>query len=332
VGYISVIGSGSWGTTLASILSSKGYDVTLWSHEKETADNINERQTNPVYLPERMLPIELRATTDLHAAVSKSRYIVNVVPTQHIRAVFSSIAQAIKEESLIISASKGIEIGTLQTPSMILREILQKNAAVISGPSFAQEVSAAMPTAVTLAAHDKKNALLMQELFNTDHFRVYTHDDVIGVEIGGALKNVIAIAAGICDGLNLGHNSRAALITRGLSEITRLGLKMGAKEVTFSGLSGLGDLVLTCTAMLSRNYTVGYKLGRGMTLSEITGETKSVAEGIATTLSAYELSKKYDIHMPITEQVYLTLYQGKHPAEAVRDLMKRSLKSEFYGY
>lgn len=332
MGYISVIGSGSWGTTLAALLSSKGYDVTLWSHEKETADNINEKQLNPVYLPDRPLPAELKATTDIYSAVSKSRYIVNVVPTQHIRTVFGSIAHTIKDDSLIISASKGIEIKTLQTPSMILKEVLKKDAAVISGPSFAMEVSAKMPTAVTLAADDKKNALLMQELFNTDYFRVYTHDDVIGVEIGGALKNVIAIAAGICDGLNLGHNSRAALITRGLSEISRLGLSMGATDMTFSGLSGLGDLVLTCTAMMSRNYTVGYKLGRGMTLSEITGEMKSVAEGVATTLSAYELSKKHNIHLPITEQVYLTLYQDKHPAEAVKDLMRRSLKSEFYGY
>lgn len=330
--YISVIGAGSWGTTLASLLAEKGYDVILWSYEKEIAEAIDKQRVNNIYLPGVTIPDSLRATSDIAEAVANSRYILNVVPTQHVRSIFSQAKTYIKDESIIISASKGIENNTLLTPSMILKEILQRPVAILSGPSFAKEVAAKLPTAVTLAAEERKTALLLQEIFNTDYFRVYTHDDVIGVEIGGALKNVIAIAAGICDGLGLGYNSRAALITRGLSEITRLGISMNAKEITFSGLSGLGDLVLTCTGPLSRNYSVGYKLGQGLKLSEIISQTKSIAEGVTTTLSAYDLSKKYNIDMPITEQVYLTLYKDKPPKEAVRDLMNRTLKSEFYGY
>jgi glycerol-3-phosphate dehydrogenase (NAD(P)+) len=330
--YISVIGAGSWGTTLASLLAEKGYDVTLWAYEKDLAEHINKKRVNNIYLPDVVISENLKATHDIAEAVTNARYILNVVPTQHIKSIFTQAKPYIRDESIIISASKGIENNTLLTPSMIIKEILNRPVSVLSGPSFAKEVIAKMPTAVTLATEDRKTGLLLQEVFNTDYFRVYTHDDVIGAEIGGALKNVIAIAAGICDGLGLGHNSRAALITRGLSEITRLGISMNAKEITFSGLSGLGDLVLTCTGPLSRNYSVGYKLGQGLTLSEIISQTRSVAEGVTTTLSAYDLSKKYDIDMPITEQVYLTLYKEKPPKEAVRDLMNRTLKSEFYGY
>ncbi len=330
--YISVIGAGSWGTTLASLLAEKGYDVTLWAYERDLAEHINKKRVNNIYLPDVIIPENLKATHDIAEAVANSRYILNVVPTQHIRSIFTHAKAYIRDESIIISASKGIENNTLLTPSMIIKEILNKPVSVLSGPSFAKEVIAKMPTAVTLATEDRKTGLLLQEVFNTDYFRVYTHDDVIGAEIGGALKNVIAIAAGICDGLGLGYNSRAALITRGLSEITRLGISMNAKEITFSGLSGLGDLVLTCTGPLSRNYSVGYKLGQGLTLSEIISQTRSVAEGVTTTLSAYDLSRKYAIDMPITEQVYLTIYKDKPPKEAVRDLMNRTLKSEFYGY
>ena len=330
--YISVIGAGSWGTTLASLLADKGYDVTLWTRETDLAEQINNERINNLYLPDIALSHNLKATNDIAEAVSASRYIVNVVPTQYIRPVFTQAKQYIKEESIIISAAKGIEIETLLTPSMVLKEILGKPVSIISGPSFAKEVAAKLPTAVTLATEDKKTGLLLQEIFNTDYFRVYTHDDIIGVEIGGALKNVIAIAAGICDGLGLGHNSRAALITRGLSEIARLGLSMNAREITFSGLSGLGDLVLTCTGPLSRNYNVGCKLGQGQKLSDIVSGTIHVAEGITTTRAAYDLSKEHNIDLPITEQVYLTLYEQKPPKEAVRDLMNRTLKSEFYGY
>ncbi len=329
--YISVIGAGSWGTTIASLLSEKGYDVTLWTYEPELADQINNERLNNIYLPNIPLPDTLRATNDIIEAVANARCIINVVPTQFIRSVFSQIKSVIKEDSIIVSASKGIEVDTLLTPSMILAEILNKSVSVLSGPSFAKEVILKLPTAVTLASNDRKNALLLQEMFNTDYFRVYTHDDVIGVELGGALKNVIAISAGICDGLGLGYNARASLITRGLSEITRLGTAMNAREITFMGLSGLGDLVLTCTSPLSRNYTIGYRLGKGEKLSEIT-KTKSIAEGIATAKSAYMLSHKYSIEMPITEQVYLTLYEAKPIKDVVRDLMARSLKAEFYGY
>jgi glycerol-3-phosphate dehydrogenase (NAD(P)+) len=329
--YIAVIGAGSWGTTLANLLSNKGYDVTLWVYEKELAAEINKKRTNNLYLPGIILSENLIATNDLKKAVVNSRYILNAVPTQHIRSVFEIIKDMISFEAVIINASKGIELNTLLTPSMIIKEITDRPIATLSGPSFAKEVSQKLPTAVTIASENKKIALLLQEIFNTEYFRVYTHDDIIGVEIGGALKNVIAIAAGICDGLGLGYNSRAALITRGLSEITRLGISMNAKEKTFSGLSGLGDLVLTCTTNLSRNYTVGYKLGKGQQLSEILNQPQ-VAEGVTTAKSAYELSKKFNIEMPITEQIYLTLYENKTPVQAVADLMHRSLKSEFDEY
>lgn len=330
--YISVIGAGAWGTTLASLLAEKGYDVTLWTYESELAEYINNNRINNIYLPDILLPPNLKCTNDIIEATANARYVLNAVPTQHIRSVFSKIKSFLRDEAVLITASKGIEIGTLLTPSQILKEVIDRPVAVLSGPSLAREVALKLPTAVTLAAEDKKTRLLLQEIFNTDYFRVYTHDDIIGAEIGGALKNVIAIAAGICEGLGLGHNSRAALITRGLYEIKRLGVLMNAKEITFFGLSGLGDLVLTCTSNLSRNFTVGYNLGMGKKLQEIIDSARFIAEGVTTTQSAYDLSKKYNIEMPITEQVYLTLYKDKPCADAVRDLMHRSLKSEFYGY
>ncbi len=331
-GYILVAGAGSWGTTLAAMLADKGFDVLLWAHEKKIVEQINNDKTNDVYLPGIKLPFDLRATHNLADAAAPARYIINAVPTQYIRSVFLPLKTHLNSESVIVSVSKGIEIGTLLTPSRILKEVLGRPVSVLSGPSFAKEVIARKPTAVTLAAEDKKTGLLLQELFNTDHFRVYTHDDIIGVEFGGALKNVVAIASGICDGMGLGYNARAALITRGLSEIARLGIRMNAQKMTFSGLSGLGDLVLTCTGALSRNYTVGFKLGQGMKLTDITGQMPQIAEGVATALSAHELSKKQEVDMPITRQVYLTLYEDKPPSEALSDLMNRSLKMEFHGY
>lgn len=331
-GYISVIGAGSWGTTLAALLSEKGYDTLLWAREQGLSDQINKEKENKLYLPDVALPENLWATNNLFDAVSKSRYVLSVVPTQYIRSVFNRIQPFINEEAVIVSASKGLELNTYKTPSMILKEILNRQVSVISGPSFAKEVIAKLPTAVTLATENRKTGLMLQEIFNTSYFRVYTHDDVMGVEIGAALKNVIAIAAGISDGLGLGYNARAALITRGISEISRLGIRMNAKEITFFGLSGIGDLILTCTSMLSRNYTVGFKLGKGMPLSEIVEQSSSVAEGVTTSQAAYELSVKYGIDMPITEQVFLTLYNGKTPTDALKDLMNRSLKTEFHGH
>lgn len=331
-GYVSVIGAGSWGTTLAALLAEKGYDTILWAREVSVADQINKERKNHLYLPDVVLPENLMVTNNLFDAVARTRYIVNVVPTQYIRSVFTRIQPFINEEAVIVSASKGLELNTYKTPSMILSEIMGRQVAVISGPSFAKEVIAKLPTAVTVATEDKKTGLMLQEIFNTSYFRVYTHDDIIGVEIGAALKNVIAIAAGICDGLGLGYNARAALITRGISEISRLGARLNAKEITFFGLSGIGDLILTCTSMMSRNYTVGYKLGSGLSLQEIVGQTNSVAEGVTTSQAAYELSVKYGVDMPITEQVFLTLYNDKTPSDAVQDLMNRSPKKEFHGH
>ena len=327
--YIAVIGAGSWGTTLACLLHEKGYDVSLWAREKEVADEITNQNTNSVYFPGVLLPAGLMATSSIAEALTNARYILNVVPTQFIRSVFTEAVKYISSDTIIISASKGIEQGTLLTASETLQEITQKPVAALSGPSFAKEVIKKLPTAVTLASPNMDTALLLQELFNTNYFRVYSHADIIGVELGGALKNVVAIASGICDGLDLGHNARAALITRGLVEITRLGKAMGADPMTFSGLSGLGDLVLTCTGPLSRNYTVGVNLGKGMKLRDILASTRSVAEGVATSLSAFELAQKKHVEMPIVEQVYRVLHEDEDPETAVLNLMNRALKSEF---
>jgi glycerol-3-phosphate dehydrogenase (NAD(P)+) len=329
--YISVIGAGSWGTTLACLLSDKGYDVTLWVHEKDLSEEINKTRINITYLPDITIPDDVRVTDSIDEALKKARYVLNAVPAQYVRAVFKEAFPYMLDEAIIISVSKGIEKGTLLTVSSILNELSNHSVAVLSGPSFAKEVIKQLPTAVTLATEDKNIRIILQEIFNINNFRVYTHDDVLGVEIGGALKNVMAIASGISVSLGLGNNARASLITRGLVEMTRLGVAMGAKERTFAGLSGIGDLVLTCTSPLSRNYTVGVKLGQGMKLKDILSQTRSVAEGVETAESAYELSKKYNIEMPIVEQVYKVIYDDKDPALAVKDLMERSLKSEFYG-
>lgn len=328
--YIAVIGAGSWGTTLACLLAEKGYDTSLWVYEESLAEEIQRTRINSIYLPEVNLPENIKVTHRLNEAVDKARYILNVVPSQHTRAVFKEAFLNIQKDAIIISASKGIERGTLVTVSSVLKQLSPDHSiAVLSGPSFAREVVKKMPTAVTLATHDNGTGILLQEIFNTNHFRVYTHDDIIGAEIGGALKNVIAISSGICEGLGLGHNARAALITRGLAEMRRFGSAMGAKKETFAGLSGLGDLVLTCTGHLSRNYNVGIKLAHGMKLNDILSQSKSVAEGIETAESAYQLSKKNNIELPIIEQVYRVIYEGKNPAAAVNDLMSRALKSEF---
>ncbi|MFA4919483.1 MAG: NAD(P)H-dependent glycerol-3-phosphate dehydrogenase [Thermodesulfovibrionales bacterium] len=329
--YITVIGAGSWGTTLACLLSDKGYDVTLWAFEKDLVEEINQTRINGIYLPDVTIPDNLKVTNNIEEALKKARYVVNAVPTQYTRLVFKEAAACLNNEAVIISVSKGIERGTLLTVSSILKEMTRHPVTVLSGPSFAKEVIKKLPTAVTLATGDINTGIALQEIFNTQYFRVYTHDDIIGAEMGGALKNVMAIAAGIAESLGLGNNARASLITRGLIEMTRLAVAIGARERTFSGLSGIGDLVLTCTSPLSRNYTVGMKLGQGLKLKEILGLTKSVAEGVATAESAYALSQKYSIEMPIIEQVYKILYEDKDPSLAVKDLMERSLKSEFYG-
>ncbi len=326
---IAVIGAGSWGTTLANLLALKGCIVSLWVYEKELAKRIKNTRVNDIYLPGYAIADSIDVSEDLENVLNDARYILSVVPTQHTREVFKPVIQYIGKDTVIISASKGIETGTLLTVSGIIKELTGKNSAVISGPSFAKEVIEKLPTAVTIASEDKESGLELQKLFNTEYFRVYTNTDVLGAELGGALKNVMAIASGISDGLGLGSSTRAALITRGLAEMIRLGIAMGAREKTFAGLSGLGDLVLTCTGELSRNYTVGFKLGKGGRLTDILSKMKMIAEGVATSESAYELSRKHDVEMPIIEQIYKVINEEKKPVNAVKDLMTRSLKSEY---
>ena len=327
---IAVVGAGSWGTTLAYLLSHKGPEISLWVFEKDLAGETERTRENKIYLPGVSLPENIRISHRLDEVLKNTPYVLNVVPSQFVRSVFKDSLPFISKEAIIISASKGIERGTRKTISSVLKELSGLQVAVLSGPSFAREVVKNLPTAVTLATKDSDTGLRLQEMFTINNFRVYTHDDVLGVEIGGSLKNVMAIASGISDGLGLGLNARASLITRGLAEMTRLGVTMGAKERTFSGLSGLGDLVLTCTGSLSRNYSLGIKLGQGMKLKDILERTASVIEGVATAESAYELSREYGIEMPIVEQVYKIIYERKESARAVHDLMSRPLKTEFY--
>ena len=328
--YISVIGAGAWGTTLAGLLAGKGYDTVIWAIEDDVASEINVSGKNSVYLPDVELPKSLRATSNIAEAVSKARFILNVVPTQHTRSVMEQASPHMDKDVVVVSASKGIENSTYQTVSSIIQNVTGRTVAVLSGPSFAAEVTKRLPTAVTLASKDYTTGLVLQELFNTDYFRVYTHHDTLGVELGGALKNVMAVASGISEGLGLGNSARSALITRSLAEMSRLGVSMGAKENTFMGLSGIGDLVLTCSSPLSRNYTVGYRLGQGETLGEIMEGRKSVAEGVHTAKAAFELSRMQNIDMPIVEQVYKVIYEDKPARAAASDLMSRTPKPEFH--
>lgn len=329
---IGVIGAGSWGTTLANLLAKKGHKVTLWAYEPELVSEMQETRVNSLFLPEITLSSELSFTNDLKEAVEGKRILLCVAPSQVVRGIIVAILPHISEEAIIVSASKGIELDSLLTVSQIYEELLPsplfERFAVVSGPSFAREVAQEMPTAVVAAANSPAVASQVQQIFNTGYFRLYTNNDLVGVELGGAIKNVIAIAAGIGDGLGFGYNTRAALITRGLAEMTRLGLAMGAQAATFAGLAGMGDLVLTCTGDLSRNRTVGMKLGSGMTLDSILEEMRMVAEGVKTTRSAYALAKRLDVDVPIIEQVHRVLYDNKPARQAVSELMSRNLKSE----
>lgn len=328
---ITVLGAGSWGTTLAQVLSDRGFAVTLWAREEEVRESIAKRRVNEIFLPGIALSEKIMPEASIAAAVKGAAMVVSVIPSHGVRAVFSEARPFIKEGAIIVSATKGIEEGTMLTPSGILGEALSgatHRIAVLSGPSFANEVSRRLPAAVCAASSSIEAAKTVQQAFSTNYFRVYTNSDVIGVELGGALKNVIAIAAGISDGLELGHNARAALITRGLAEMRRLGIRMGAEPVTFAGLSGLGDLVLTCTGPLSRNYTVGVSVGKGAPISDVTGKMKMVAEGVKTCRGARELSQSVGVEMPITDAVFDVLYNGTAPREAVLGLMTRELKGE----
>ncbi len=327
---ITVLGAGSWGTTLANLLAVKGYKVKLWAREKEVVESITSRNINELFLPEIKLPPNLTATLSASEAVSGAELILSVVPSHGVRGVFETIKTNIPLEAHLVSASKGIEEASLLTPSVVIKDVLQNNCpiTVLSGPSFAKEVSAGLPAAVSAASNSAEEARLVQEVFSTPVFRVYACDDVLGVELGGALKNVIAIAAGISDGLKLGFNARAALITRGLAEISRLGAALGAAERTFSGLSGLGDLVLTCTGPLSRNYSVGLALGRGKSIDEIVSSMHMVAEGVKTSRGLLTLSEKKGVEMPIAGAVSAVIMGQKTSEEAVLGLMTRELKAE----
>jgi glycerol-3-phosphate dehydrogenase (NAD(P)+) len=314
------------------MLSSKGQAVSLWVYEKDLALRMAETRINDLYLPGNRLPDGLAITSSLEEAVRGSGIVLMVTPSHVTRRVLDGAAPFVSEDAVVVSATKGIENDTLMLMSEVVEDVLPKSfhsrLAYISGPSFAKEVAAGMPTAVSVASRNPAAAARVQAAFNTEYFRVYTNPDVLGVELGGSLKNVIAIAAGCSDGLGFGHNTKAALITRGLAEIARLGAAMGANPLTFAGLSGMGDLVLTCTGGLSRNRMVGEKLGQGMNIDEVVGEMTMVAEGVNTAKAAYGLSKKYGVTMPIVEQTYLLLYEGKDPKRVVRDLMTRDLKSE----
>ena len=329
---IGVIGAGSWGTTLANLLAKKGFPVTLWVYETDLAERMAKTRINDLYLNGFTLSPNLVFTNELSEAVVDHQLLLLVSPSQVMRQVLKQLQPHLDKTCLLVSAAKGIENNSLQLMSEVLEEVLgaevKNRCAFLSGPSFAKEVAEEQPTAVTLAADDLGVAHRVQEIFSTDYFRVYTNQDVVGVEIGGALKNVIALAAGVSDGLGFNHNARAALITRGLVEIGRLGMAKGAIESTFAGLAGMGDLVLTCTGDLSRNRTVGMELGRGRNLDEILNQMHMVAEGVKTTLSAYQLANKLGVKMPITEQMYQILYENKDPKLAVADLMRRALTSE----
>ncbi|MCK5514810.1 MAG: NAD(P)-dependent glycerol-3-phosphate dehydrogenase [Deltaproteobacteria bacterium] len=329
---IGVIGAGSWGTTLANLLAKKGFNIALWVYEDDLIQPIATKRENPLYLPGIKISEKIIPTGSLKEVCQHKDLLVNVTPSQIVRQMMQNIHSYLSSQVKLVSATKGIENNTLLTMSGVFKEVLPikdgEQLAVLSGPSFALEVSKETPTAVTIASKNQELAKHLQKVFSTPYFRAYTNSDVLGVELGGALKNVIAIAAGISDGLGFGYNTRAALITRGLAEMSRLALKMGANALTLSGLAGLGDLILTCTGELSRNRSVGIKLGKGMELTNILRDMRMVAEGIKTTKAAYDLSKKMEVSMPITEQVYYILYQNKNPKEAVTELLTRDLKVE----
>jgi glycerol-3-phosphate dehydrogenase (NAD(P)+) len=329
---IAVLGAGSWGTALAEHLANKGLPTQLWARKRELAEQITRTHENPRYLPGIALPPSLATTSDLRATLADADLVLFVVPSHGLRDLAREVAPLIPRQALIVTATKGIENESLMLMTQVLAQELGKASeprlAALGGPSFAKEVAIGLPTAVSVASSEEKTALAVQALLASDRFRVYSTDDVVGVELGGALKNVIAIAAGAADGLGFGHNARAGLITRGIAEITRLATQLGAHPQTLAGLSGMGDLVLTCTGDLSRNRMVGIELGRGRTLPEVLSQMNMVAEGVRTAKSAYELARREGVDMPITNEVYKALYEGKSPVSAVESLMGRALRAE----
>ena len=333
---IAVIGAGAWGTGLGIVLGRKGtHQVRLWAHETDVCESIAQTRINEKFLPGRQIPESVAATSDLSIALEGAEIVVSVMPSQHCRALFQRMLVMIPQSALIVSATKGLEENSLLRMTEVIADVLRRDdgfmppIGTLSGPSFAQEVARGDPTAITIASQDGGLLRTVQQEFSDSTFRIYTNHDVAGVELGGALKNTVAIAAGICDGLGLGYNSAAALITRGLAEMTRLVVACGGKAETMAGLAGLGDLVLTCTGGLSRNRSVGVELGRGKKLPEIVaGMHGMVAEGIFTTTAAVGLARARGVEMPITEQMYAILHDGKSPREAIQALMMRSGKSE----
>jgi glycerol-3-phosphate dehydrogenase (NAD(P)+) len=333
---IAVIGAGAWGTALAIVLGRKGtHRVRLWAYEKEVCESIRRHRVNQLFLPEHRIPDGVLATNSFAEALHGAKTVVSVMPSHHCRALFQEIHPYLQPQTLLVSATKGVENDTLMRMSEVITDVVKSargftpRLGALSGPSFAKEVARGDPTAITIASAESEVGQCVQREFSDPAFRVYTNDDVIGVELGGALKNVIAIASGICAGLELGHNSTAALITRGLAEITRLVVACGGRPETMAGLAGLGDLVLTCTGGLSRNRSVGVELGRGRKLPDIiAGMHGMVAEGVLTTNAAVGLARRYAVEMPITEQMYAILHDAKSPREAIYELMTRPGASE----
>jgi len=330
---IAVLGAGSWGTALANVLAGNGHATVLWAYEPAVAKDVSERGTNDKYLPGVELEPSLGATSDMAEALRAAGVVVSVSPSHVVRPVMQEVRGHLGDaRPLVVSASKGIEIQTDLTMSQVLAEVLGEAVAggcvVLSGPSFAAELARRLPTAVTLASRDEQNAVRVQRLFQNEHFRLYTQSDLVGTELGGALKNVIALAAGISDGLGLGTNARAALMTRGLAEIGRLAERLGGEGATLAGLAGVGDLILTCTGDLSRNRQVGLAVGRGEKLPDVLAGMTSVAEGVRTTEAAREMAERHGVEMPIVEAVYSILYEDVDPRRALALLMSRQPRPE----
>jgi glycerol-3-phosphate dehydrogenase (NAD(P)+) len=331
---IAVIGGGSWGTALCVALtrSRAPHRVSLWLYEKDICETIRIRRENEVFLPGVMLPQEITATNDFAEALDGADIVLGVMPSHHARGLYAQMLPHLKPEMVFVSATKGLDHAKLERVTSVISEVVSAKfaprVAALSGPSFAREVAKGDPTAVVIASADLELAKMVQEEFSGPTFRLYANDDMVGVEIGGAVKNVVAIAAGVCDGLGFGHNTIAALITRGLAEMTRLAVALGGRPQTLAGLAGMGDLVLTCTGGLSRNRTVGVELGKGRKLDDIIGSMRMVAEGVGTTVATVQLAKRAGVEMPITEQMHAVLYENRAPKEAIRELMERKLKHE----
>ncbi len=333
--HVAVLGAGAWGTALALLLAEKGELVRLWTWQKEHARVMAAERENREFFPGFPIPEQVVPSSDLSEALGGADLVVLVLPSHAFREIVVRAAPHLPTSAPLVSATKGIENDSLMLMSEILVDVLgpsaKQRSTVLSGPSFAKEVAQGIPTNIVLAGFEEALAVSIQHRFATDRFRVYSSDDPIGVEVGGALKNVIAIAAGACDGLGFGHNTRAALVTRGLAEIARIAIAKGGSVLTLAGLAGMGDLVLTCTAELSRNRTVGFEMGRGRKLDDVLRSLGHVAEGVPTAQSAYELAQKLDVELPIINEVYRVLYENKSPSQAVQDVLTRPLKKEWGG-